>query len=118
MAWGYADEGGLTVRRYFKQHFVTWGQIRKATWGGWDFARLVVMTEHPIEGSKRLDFMFLGSTWHAFRRTWIPENVALNRVNRHARYSLDFITHPAMLEEGQNVPDGRISLLGGQKCLR
>ena len=83
VACGYADESGLTIRRYFKPHFVPWKEIRNATWGGWDFARLVVTTEHPIAASTRFDFLYMGGNWQAFRRAWTPENVAwvLKRVS-------------------------------------
>ncbi|MGA2984235.1 MAG: hypothetical protein ABSG32_10485 [Terriglobia bacterium] len=84
-AAGYAEESGLTVTRYFKQHFIPCDHIRNATWGGWDFAKLVVTTEHSIEGSTRLDFAYWGGSWQAFRRTWIPENVkwVVDHVNAH-----------------------------------
>ena len=72
-AYGYADEAGVTFRRYFRKHFVAWDQIRDARWGGWDFAKLVIVTAHPVQGSRRLYFAYLGGTWQAFRRRWTPE---------------------------------------------
>ena len=86
-ACGYADEGGLTVRRYFKQYFVPWNQVKKANWGGWYLARLVIEIDHPIEGSRRFDFgySYRVGPWHAFRRKRTPENVkwVLDHVNTH-----------------------------------
>jgi len=82
-AYGYADEKGITFRRYFRQHFVPWDQVREAHWGGWDFARLVIVTAHPMEGSRRIDFYSdRVGMWRAFRRQRTPEAVCwvLHRV--------------------------------------
>jgi len=85
-AYGYADESGITFRRYLKQHFVPWNQVREAQWGGWYLSNLVVVTESPIVGSRRIYFPYQTQSplklWRVFRREWAPDAVdwVLNRT--------------------------------------
>jgi hypothetical protein len=78
-AYGYADESGITFRRYLKQYFVPWDQIREAHWGGRYLLNLLVVTERPVGGSRRTYFPYQTQSpvrlWRVFRREWAPDAV-------------------------------------------
>ena len=77
-AWRFADEQGLTFRRYLRKHTVAWDDVQRVDWNTWGPTWLVVTFDKPVLLGRRAKFILsrtaedLGA---AITGRWTPEIV-------------------------------------------
>jgi hypothetical protein len=77
-AWAYADERGLTFRRYVRKFCVPWEQVDRVDWNSSVPTLLVVHLETPVMSSRTVKFtidMTVKNLGAAMKGQWTPEIV-------------------------------------------
>jgi hypothetical protein len=79
LAFGFADDEGITFCRYFKLHFVAWNEVARVQRRQRDAFELVVLLARRVALTKTVKFpmKLAGPEVHAtFRDGWTPDIVA------------------------------------------
>jgi hypothetical protein len=78
LAFGFADDQGITFCRYFKLHFVPWHDITRIQRRQWNAFELVVLLGRRVTLSKTVKFPMNLSRQEVdatFKGSWAPEIV-------------------------------------------
>lgn len=77
-AWGFADEQGLTFRRYVRKFYVPWELVERVDWNTLGPNLLVVRLASPVVISKTIKLvidMDIENLGAAMKGQWTPEIV-------------------------------------------